>query len=107
MKRYLVFAHFDFCPAGGWMDFHGSFDSLETITLPRPTGFRTCHIVDTEIGDRQGIVIAFSETTENGEWSWADGLGQEMVDPRPPQLIEPPWLARRVSTKNGTTWEER
>lgn len=28
VRRYMVFAHFDHYPAGGWGDYFGSFDSL-------------------------------------------------------------------------------
>ena len=28
MKRYIVFAGFDYYPGGGWDDFAGSFDTL-------------------------------------------------------------------------------
>lgn len=55
MKRYLLFADYQYYPRGGWSDFKDSFDSLEEAFVhgrqKDSSGrkrFDWCHVVDTE-----------------------------------------------------------
>lgn len=53
MKRYLVFAHNHYYPAGGWRDFKKDFDSLEEANehakeLKDQKVYDRSEVVDTE-----------------------------------------------------------
>jgi hypothetical protein len=55
MKRYLLFAHDQYYPCGGWGDFKSSFDSLEEAfaygrqkDINGHKRYDWCHVVDTE-----------------------------------------------------------
>lgn len=48
-KRYLVFAGDFYYPGGGWDDFKGAHDTLESAQgAAKTAGGDWCHIVDTE-----------------------------------------------------------
>lgn len=50
--RYLLFVFHDYYPRGGWHDFAGAFDSLETARSMVPEEAENWHIVDLESGVR-------------------------------------------------------
>lgn len=64
MKRFLVFAGLDYYPAGGWADFRGGFDDLDSAAAEagrlileqdpdKPKGcgrFEWSQVIDLEIG---------------------------------------------------------
>jgi hypothetical protein len=53
MKRFLLFAGYDYYPHGGWNDFKGAFDTIEeaqtafTKFIQEDSGFTWGHILDT------------------------------------------------------------
>lgn len=53
MKRYLVFSGSDYYPSGGWTDFKGSIDSLESLSniYEFVNGDDWWHIVDSTTGE--------------------------------------------------------
>jgi hypothetical protein len=58
MKRFLVFAGSQKSPRGGWLDFKGSFDTLEDVLKASTNGdlgglpdwWKWMHTHDTELG---------------------------------------------------------
>lgn len=50
MKRFLVFAGPLYYPRGGWEDFKGDYDTIESIPLEDLSTHYWYHIVDTKTG---------------------------------------------------------
>jgi hypothetical protein len=47
MKRYLLFAGYQYYPRGGWTDFIDSFDTKEEA-FAETARYDWCHVVDTQ-----------------------------------------------------------
>jgi hypothetical protein len=62
MKRYIVFAGYQYYPSGGWRDFCGDFDTKDEAHAhgqdmtwkTRGGNLDWYHVVDTETGDKVG-----------------------------------------------------
>lgn len=55
LKRYLVFAGWNYYPLGGWDDLHGIYDTLEeakAAALEAEDKGDWAHIVDSETGQQ-------------------------------------------------------
>lgn len=69
MKNYLVFYGENFYPSGGWLDFCGSFDSIEKVSEyieSRDPCLAWAHIVH----DSRIIITAEGESEDYNEYQW-------------------------------------
>lgn len=48
MKRFLLFGESRYYPLGGWSDFQGAFESLESAQAAASPDWDWAHVVDTE-----------------------------------------------------------
>lgn len=70
MKRYLLFAGYDFYPAGGWDDFISDGNTVEELKLLGETGHDWAHIVDRDTGKKVTSLVCFQVAPRDYEKVW-------------------------------------